>query len=124
MLSTPLAWLNHKLDDEEVYGGVLEAKMIPVVRAPQRRLLRDSKVRIVKNLLHVTNQLYKEGILGQIRWKYCNRIHNFQCCQYHTMIRVLPEEPNYFSPNPASPVVDAILACAPAMAPPDIVSVS
>ena len=29
-------------------------------------------------------------------------------------------EPNYFSPNPASPVVDAIVPSAPAIASPDI----
>jgi hypothetical protein len=35
-------------------------------------------------------------------------------------VRVRFDEPNYFSPNPASPVVDAIVPSAPAIASPDI----
>ena len=44
-----------------------------------------------KNLLHVTNRLYKEGMFVQIRWMHRNKTSNFQCCQCHTLIRVLPE---------------------------------
>ena len=42
-------------------------------------------------LLHVTNLLPKEAIFVPIRWTYCNKIINLQCCQYHTLIRVLPD---------------------------------
>src|ERR1039457_4407781 len=45
------------------------------------------------DLSHVTNLLYKQGIFVQIRWTHCNKTNNFQCCQYHTLIRILPEEP-------------------------------
>jgi len=51
-------------------------------------------------LLHVTNLLSKEGIFVPIRWTYCNKIINLQCCQYHTLIRVLPEEPTTYEPLP------------------------
>jgi len=39
MLSALLAWLNHRLDYEEVYVDVLEAKMTPVARRPRDRSL-------------------------------------------------------------------------------------
>ena len=45
-----------------------------------------------ENLSHVTNALYKEGIFVQILWTYSNKTNNFQCCQQHTLIRVLPED--------------------------------
>src|SRR6266849_6760990 len=49
------------------------------------------------NLLHVTNPLRKEPIFVLIRWTHCNRNNNFKCCQYSTLIRVLPEEPTFYS---------------------------
>ena len=52
----------------------------------------EMKVGIPKKLLHVTNRLYKEGIFVQIRWTHCNKTNNFQCCQYHALIRILPDE--------------------------------
>jgi hypothetical protein len=45
---------------------------------------------IPRKLLHVTNQLYKQGILVQIRWIHCNKANNFQYCQ-HCTLRVLPD---------------------------------
>ena len=54
--------------------------------------LNEMRVGIPKKLLHVTNRLYKEGIFVQIRWTHCNKTNNFQCCQYHPLIRILPEE--------------------------------
>ena len=55
-------------------------------------------------LLHVTNQLYKEGIFAQMRWTYCNKTNNFKCCQYRYLIRVIPEEPNLrFGLSPQNP---------------------
>jgi hypothetical protein len=47
-----------------------------------------------ENLLHVTNRLYKEAIFVRTPWARCNKTNNFQCCQYRTLIRVIPEEPN------------------------------
>jgi hypothetical protein len=38
--------------------------------------------------------LYKMGILVQMRWTRCNKTNNFQCCQYHALIRILPGEAN------------------------------
>src|ERR1039457_7459177 len=58
------------------------------------------------DLSHVTNLLYKQGIFVQIRWTHCNTTNNFQCCQYHTLIRILPEEPNSFSPKGQPSIVD------------------
>jgi hypothetical protein len=55
----------------------------------------------------VTNRLYKEGNFVQICWTRCNKTSNIQCCQYSALIRILPEEPNSFSPKDQSPVVDA-----------------
>jgi hypothetical protein len=50
------------------------------------------RVGILKeNLLHVTNQLYKQGIFVQIRWTRCNKTYNIQCCQHHALIRILPD---------------------------------
>jgi hypothetical protein len=46
-----------------------------------------------ETMSHVTNLLYKEGIVVQIRWTHCNKTNNFQCCQYNALIRILPEEP-------------------------------
>jgi hypothetical protein len=57
-----------------------------------------------ENLLHVTNRLYKEGISVQMRWTDCNKTNNFQCCQHHSLIRVLPEEPILFPPSICVPV--------------------
>ena len=57
-----------------------------------------AEVRPLGKLLHVTNLLSKEGISVQIRWTYCNRAINFQCCQYHSLIRVLPDEPDFNFP--------------------------
>jgi hypothetical protein len=53
----------------------------------------EMRVGILKeNLLHVTNQLYKQGIFVQIRWTRCNKTYNIQCCQHHALIRILPDE--------------------------------
>jgi len=57
-----------------------------------------AEVRPLGKLLHVTNLLSKEGISVQIRWTYCNKANNFQCCQYHSLIRVLPDEPDFNFP--------------------------
>jgi hypothetical protein len=53
----------------------------------------EMKFSIPKNLSHVTNRLYKQGIFVQIRWTHCNKTSNIQCCQYPALIRILPEEP-------------------------------
>ncbi len=58
-----------------------------------------------QKLLHVTNRLYKEGIFVQISWTHCNQTNDLQCCQHHSLIRVLPEEPICFSITFASPMV-------------------
>ena len=47
-----------------------------------------------RKLSHVTNLLSKRGIFVQFCWTRCSKTNKFQCYQYHTMIRILPEEPN------------------------------
>jgi hypothetical protein len=75
----------------------------------------EMKVQHSKNLLHVTNPLYKVGIFVQMCWTYCNKTSNFQSCQYHTLIRILPEEPNCFHTKIPRSVVNAnaLRACPP-----------
>jgi hypothetical protein len=93
----------------DVAGSRPDADLVKQLIRPQEGWFRDSvfiaaclfleqrpTLLSPRNLLHVTNQLYKEGILVQIRWMLCNKTSNLQCCQYHALIRILPEEPNYF----------------------------
>src|SRR4029077_18630939 len=61
-----------------------------------RLLEPNEEGRHSEKLLHVTNRLYKEGIFVQIRWTRCNKTYNIQCCQYPTLVRILPEELIYF----------------------------
>ena len=68
---------------------------------PAQETLRDAVVQAggsenegsarQKKLLPVTNRLDKEGIFVQIRWRHCNKTNNIQCCQYHALVRILPD---------------------------------
>jgi len=56
-----------------------------------RQKARAPAVLWCQKLLHVTKRLSKEGIFVQIPWAHCNKTNRLQCCQYHTLIRVLPD---------------------------------